>query len=231
MNHQGLARFSRIVSVIKQDPNVRNHPIIDVGANKGEWTRQLLSLFPEVSVLMIEANARHTDSLQSLNKPFQIALLAETEKVVPFYTAPQTEGTGDSMYRENTYHYDNATVSMCSTRTLDAVITGALPASPISLMKLDVQGAELDVLNGGLGALSRTDALIVETAMFSYNAGAPMFAQVVAFLEKKDFVVIDILELIEMPCKLTSQVDLLFARRGGFLHTYYTETIAASVRK
>ena len=190
-----------------------------------------MSLFPEVSVLMIEANARHTDSLQSLNKPFQIALLAETEKVVPFYTAPQTEGTGDSMYRENTYHYDNATVSMCSTRTLDAVITGALPASPISLMKLDVQGAELDVLNGGLGALSRTDALIVETAMFSYNAGAPMFAQVVAFLEKKDFVVIDILELIEMPCKLTSQVDLLFARRGGFLHTYYTETIAASVRK
>jgi len=230
MNQQGISRFSRIIDVIKQDPVSRSHQIIDIGANRGEWTRQLLSLFPEASVLMIEANPRHFAALASVNKPFQIALLADVEKTVPYYTAPHTQGTGDSMYRENTFHYDNSEVTMYNTRTLDQVL-GEGDRRPISIMKLDVQGAELDVLNGGLRALDRTGALIVETAMFDYNSGGPTFAQVVAFMDKKDFAVIDIIELIEMPCRLTSHVDLLFAKRGGYLYSYYTNAIASSLKK
>ena len=231
MNSQGFGRFSRVIEIIKES---HERVFIDIGANKGEWTRQLLSIFPEADVFMIEANERHTGALTCINKPFQITLLSSDSKTqVPFYTAPYTEGTGDSMYRENTFHYDNAQVKMLVANTLDDVLAAANPefGRKIALMKLDVQGAELDVLTGGKNSLERTDALIVETAMFAYNAKAPLFSHVVEFLEKRDFVVIDIIELIEMPCKLPSQADLLFAKRGGFLHSYYNDTIKSSLKK
>ena len=62
--------------------------------------------------------------------------------------------------------------------------------SPV-LLKLDVQGFELQVLLGGTSTLNRAEVVIMETSLLPYNENAPLFAEVVAFMADREFVAFD----------------------------------------
>ncbi len=64
-------------------------------------------------------------------------------------------------------------------------------AQPPFLLKLDVQGFELQVLSGGTETLRRSGAVIMEASLLPYNEGAPLFADVVAYMQEQSFVVFD----------------------------------------
>jgi hypothetical protein len=51
------------------------------------------------------------------------------------------------------------------------------------LIKIDVQGAELDVLKGSLNTLSNCKYLIVELQDINYNNGAPLAPITIKYLE------------------------------------------------
>jgi FkbM family methyltransferase len=80
-----------------------------------------------------------------------------------------------------------------------------------ALCKIDVQGAELMVLQGMTGRLAEIDALIVETSTIATVKGGAEVAEVVAFMQAHGFVVADILGLKRRPLDgATAQLDLLF---------------------
>ena len=90
------------------------------------------------------------------------------------------------------------------------------------LLKLDVQGAELRVLQGATRCLARAEAVLLELSVAgSYNLGAPSFAEHVAYLDTKGFSLFDVGEQHRMSgASLTAegllfQLDLLFVRKGG----------------
>jgi FkbM family methyltransferase len=87
-----------------------------------------------------------------------------------------------------------------------------------SLVKIDVQGAELMVLEGMTGKLAEVDALIVETSTISTVKGGPEVAAVVRFLEDHGFALVDVLGLRRRPLDgATAQLDLMFAPQSGDL--------------
>ena len=55
------------------------------------------------------------------------------------------------------------------------------------LMKIDVQGAELDVLKGGIKTLKGVEHLFIELRKVEYNLGAPDSRAVIDFLDSQDF--------------------------------------------
>jgi len=80
-----------------------------------------------------------------------------------------------------------------------------------ALCKIDVQGAELLVLEGMTGCLSQIDALIVETSTIATVKGGAELAGVVQFMSRHGFVVADIIGLKRRPLDgATAQLDLLF---------------------
>jgi hypothetical protein len=92
------------------------------------------------------------------------------------------------------------------------------PIERPSLVKIDVQGAELMVLEGMTGRLVEVDALIVETSTISTVKGGPEVAAVVRFMEEHGFVLVDILGLRRRPLDgATAQLDLMFAPQSGAL--------------
>ena len=80
-----------------------------------------------------------------------------------------------------------------------------------------MQGAELMVLRGASRALQRALVLQLEVPWFGqYNAGAPTFAEIIAFLDRYGFVVYEVLH--DGPVRIGKQqfavqADFLFVRK------------------
>jgi FkbM family methyltransferase len=96
------------------------------------------------------------------------------------------------------------------------------------LIKLDVQGAELDALEGAIGILAQTEIIIVESSLFQFYVGAPTFSDIVEWMADKQFALYDICRGARRPRdNALAQVDLIFARAEGVLrrsHTFSRET-------
>jgi FkbM family methyltransferase len=199
--------------------------VIDVGAHSGEWTKLVLPIFPAARFVMIEAQPekepilRQVQALAPARIDYAIALLgAESRASADFFLAD----LGSSLYVENTAVVPRRVdLPML---TLDAALARHGVAGTI-LLKLDVQGAELDVLAGAADTLARTQAILLEASLVEYNRGAPRIAEVIARLKELDFVLYDICDLRRIGAVL-AQTDLLFVRRGSALESHAKAVIA-----
>jgi FkbM family methyltransferase len=85
-----------------------------------------------------------------------------------------------------------------------------------ALCKIDVQGAELKVLDGMTGRLADIDALIVETSTIATVQEGAEVESVVRFLGQHGFALADIVGLRRRPLDdATAQLDLLFVPRSA----------------
>ena len=154
---------------------------------------------------------------------------------VDFYqTKRPGGGTGDSMYRENSNYYsaegNDFEVMQYPMRSLDSLShEDPLHFAGVDFLKLDVQGAELEVLQGAKDALSEegtVNFVLLEAPLSGeFNEGAPDLTEYLTFMKAWNFSVIDIFEVHhleesenELRHPTALQVDLLFARnsRRGF---------------
>ena len=136
--------------------------IYDIGAFHGGWTKAARKIFPTADFVLFEANADNAATLAASGERYVIAALAAEDGVKKnLYLPKHAVATGASLYREKTEHYapDRVRIETVTIRRLDALAAEAhLP--PPDLIKLDVQGAELDVLAGAGDLLKNCTALI-----------------------------------------------------------------------
>lgn len=190
--------------------------IYDIGANVGEWTRTMKGIFPDAHYELFEANKDNAPSLQGLNH--HIVLLGDKEECqVPFYKIKNGYNTGDSMYLEvsDAFGKDNYNIDYLEKVRLNTYIQSHNLPVP-DLIKIDVQGAELDVLRGMEDHMSSVRHCILEVSLHRWNSGAPMVEEVIDYMYKKGFYMVDILEY-HIVRGYTMQVDLLFSHAStGF---------------
>lgn len=72
-------------------------------------------------------------------------------------------------------------------RTVDALVAERNLPLP-DLIKMDVQGAELDVLRGAANTLQHAKDIILELQKVEYNKGAPLRDGVIEYLNSIGFV-------------------------------------------
>ncbi len=97
-------------------------------------------------------------------------------------------------------------------RTLDELTQGTVFETP-ELIKLDVQGFELEVLKGGKTALSGAEAVLLEVNLIPVYEGAPLLQEVVDFMSAEGFRAYDIAGMIRRPRDgALWQTDMVFVR-------------------
>ena len=168
-------------------------------------------MFPEAAFVLFEANADNAAHLSPL-RHFTVALSAQDGEKSLFLPR-EGDATGTSLYRENSAHYDagNLIVRNVATARLDTLVAAErLP--PADLIKIDVQGAELDVIAGAKTALSRCEALIAELSLASYNKDAPLIGETLPAITQLGFRCVDICELHRAGAGNVLQADFLFVK-------------------
>lgn len=188
--------------------------IYDIGAYRGGWARAAAEVFPDARFVLFEANADHAAELAASGHRHVIAALgAEDGGARAFHVPRAGDATGASLYVENTSHYaaTNLQVREVATARLDTLVTRERLAAP-ELIKIDVQGAELDVLAGAGATLAAASALIIEVSLVDYNRRAPLMADVIAAVDRAGFKCADLCEVHRTPAGFVLQLDLLCVR-------------------
>jgi len=183
--------------------------ILDVGAHKGNWTREVLKIFPTAKYELVEAtdypDLHRFDSDSRVN--YTIALVADEAKEIKWCSI---EGTGDSVFKESTSFYSSVEPVMKQATTLDTLFEG----QSFDFIKLDVQGAELMVLRGSQNLVKNANFILMELPfMGQYNEGAPTFLDYIKYMDSVGFIPYDLTE-VHKGGFITVQIDILFINKN-----------------
>ena len=191
--------------------------ILDIGANEGTWSTTIKKIFPSAQFFMIEANKEHYADLVKTRFPFEIALVGNDHRQVTFYKVRKFWTTGNSIYKENSQHYENAQEYLMNMTTVDRIVKRR-KLKPFDLIKFDVQGAELEALQGSHQTIGAADAVITEASIMNYNQGSPSFFDVHSFMESHGFALFDLFdESRQSPSGILNQVDVVWVKKTSFL--------------
>ena len=172
--------------------------VIDVGANRGQFALYSRVRFPEAEVYSLEplagprakmqalfegdtrvhvigkaaGEARGGASLNVSKQDDSSSLLAMTEMQLKRY--PDTAMAGTEAVEID---------------TLDAMFGEMELAGPV-LLKLDVQGYELQALRGGRELLDRVDAVLTEASFVAFYEGQALFDELNQWLNEAGFHVV-----------------------------------------
>lgn len=187
--------------------------ILDIGANEGEWAKRAAEIFPGVPIHMVEAQAGFEAVLKASGFGYSITLLgAETKDAVTFHLDPNSLSGGSVMREVTSFHKDALSLPMQRLDDLDTGLGGPL------LLKLDVQGYELEVLSGADETLRQSEVILAEVALLEYNEGAPLMAEVVAFMTARGFLPFDIGDVMRRyEDSAMFQCDMIFVREDSQL--------------
>jgi len=188
---------------------------LDIGAHKGKWTQEFKKHYPNAKSLMIEANSDHIDDLIRTG-PYILALLGKTNEEVNYYVCDDKNNNhGNGIYKENTNVPFQVTKR--NSVTLDSLLSG----QKFDLIKMDVQGAELDIIQGSPGFIHNTKYLWLELQPHNYNIGAPSAGKVIGYLHQIGFEIVSIDE-INIGNGLIMGMDMIFVNvRNKELNTGY----------
>lgn len=155
----------------------------------------LLDIFPGSRVIAFELDRELCERLNAEARPglefFPVAL-GRTEETRTLYetVAPMCY----SLYEPNERLlrlYQNFEVAyLKSTSQIDTVSLDAFAARhdvhSVDFVKIDVQGAELDIFEGGVNTLRDVVAMVCEVEFVEHYVGQPLFGDVCAFLKQQD---------------------------------------------
>jgi FkbM family methyltransferase len=171
----------------------RPRVIYDIGACVLHWTNEAEQIWPHAKFIAFEAMQESEELFKRKGIDYAIAVLSDTDnKTVEFYQNTVHPG-GNSYYKENPEvnpvadsYFNESHKRTVLTRSLDSIVKEKGFPFP-DLIKMDVQGAELDVIKGATECLRHCKDLILELQKVEYNKGAPLKDEVIAYVKSLGF--------------------------------------------
>lgn len=199
---------------------------VDVGANCGDFTQAISAFSPGAFVYMVEPLSSLHNGLERLCAKSQGRLhlskkaLSDKPGTAELYFDPGNHTIGSLLGFNQEYKTVNQSLSAqtektrCETETLD-MLTQSAHLDHIDLLKVDVEGFEFHVFEGGKETLSRTEAVVVELSLVR-NARVlnDPLASMVRLLNEHGFSIVRLLPSLYSPTSPWRPVEFnILARR------------------
>jgi FkbM family methyltransferase len=143
--------------------------IIDIGANRGAWTRAAVRFFPDARYTLVEPQGDLKVHVRDLvDAGYSInwvhAGVSDTSGTLPF-TVHSFDSSSSFAPTQAEAQADGFEQVMVSVKTLNEIAaqSGSLP----EIVKIDAEGFDLRVLSGASELFGRTDFFLLEAAVFA----------------------------------------------------------------
>lgn len=215
-------RFDAMETLLRQlrQNGYRPGVVVDCGANRGQWFGIASSVFADSAFHLVEAQRECWPALDDAAARRGRTRVHRTAVTAPGVTRVRMHRGGDQistgafvMTPSEPY---NADVDASAT-TLDALFADVVEQGDRALLKLDIEGHEIEALRGATALLARVEVIVCEVRFFDVNgSGRPLFGDVMAFLAERGFALFDFASLSS---RLRDQRlwlgDAVFIRRGS----------------
>ena len=195
---------------------VRPELVFDVGAYQGDFARTCRSLWQQSDIACFEVQPAPLARLRAgfANDPkfraWPCLLGASLKDQVPLHLVE----TASSVLDEHIQH--DYPVACFPMRTVDDVVQRDYGGRAPGLLKLDVQGYELEVLKGAEGSLKGMRVILLETNFLDIYRNVPLVGEVMHWLRERGWVAYDICGLTRRPLdRALWQADMIFVPEGS----------------
>jgi FkbM family methyltransferase len=194
--------------------------VIDAGAGVGDWTRLCRTVFPVAEYHLIEPQAECVADLHRISSELRAARIHSVALAEPGVKRVRMAGggrdgkcTGNHVVAPDATDVDATDVDAA---TLDELLSDRVRRDDRALLKLDLEGQEINALRGASRLLEAVEVVIAEVQFFEIGRnGLPTFSDVLLFLRQKGFEVYDFACLSQRPRDMRLRMgDVAFVRRG-----------------
>lgn len=199
--------------------------VIDVGVAYG--TFDLYEKFPKANHLLIEPLQEFEGVLKKISHKYkaEYVLAAAGDKPGTVVINVHHNLSSSSIFKETEGGHVDGIPREVAVVTVDDLCSERNLKGPY-LIKVDAQGAELNILDGARKVLEDTELIVLEVSLFQFFINGPQFYDVVSYMKDHGFVVYDIFGGHNRPLDNTlAQVDMAFVKENGQLrknHFYAT---------
>jgi FkbM family methyltransferase len=216
-------RFA-VAPAIEHEAMLRSLPplatIVDVGANRGQFALVARRFHPEARITAFEPLPRAGDRFarifaqnqgvvlhrvalgsRSADAELNVSSRDDSSSLLPITDLQEATFPGTGLSK----------LESVKVRRLGRVLSSANVPGP-ALMKVDVQGGELDVLMGAEDLLGAFDFVCVEVSFVEFYSGQPLAHQVLRFMEESSFRLSGVYNPFLDARGRSVQADFLFTR-------------------
>lgn len=206
-----------LLEIIKND--LSNPIIYDVGANIGTWAKLALAIFPNAEIQCFEPLPDHAKSCSELfhnnpNVKVHTIALGATNYTDNINVVSLTDASSLLELSEDCkekYHLSVTGKVEITVKKLDDFITDNSLRTP-DVIKLDIQGFELEALKGASETLEKTKYILAEVSFTEFYKGQAYFSDIVSYLNTQGFELCALSESTRTG-ELLEQTDVLFKKR------------------
>lgn len=218
-----LYHIHRSIRLAKQLPD-QNFLILDIGGGVGASVILYNKLFPENKIIVFEPILENYNIIKSRTSQFSnievfnYAVGNENSKkqinianrITSSSLLPLAVDSTSKVFNEN--NLGQRRVENIEIVRLDDFL--AKESNEIGIMKIDVQGSEMDVLKGAEMILKITDIVVLEANNHEGYVGSSKYYDIDNYLREHNFTLYDILPSIVDNCKL-KEWDVIYLNNSA----------------
>lgn len=194
--------------------------IVDIGANHGTWTREVLDHFPEAYYTLVEPQYWMKDSLQDIldtNSKVQFYPFGAGEKEGSFqFTIVDRDDSCSFRYTQEEAKAGGFEQIETPVVTLNGLLADSKLPMP-DIIKIDAEGLDIEVLKGASDFFGKTEIFMVEAGVVNKSFDNS-FLKLINFMDENNYRLFDITD-INRPFEpqVLWLVELVFVKKNGFI--------------
>jgi FkbM family methyltransferase len=197
--------------------------IIDVGANRGSWTREAIKYFPDTMFTLFEPQYWLEESVEDItstnkNVTFNAFGVGKRKGSFWFTIVDRDDSCSFKYTQEEANSRGFKQLELPIVTLNEFLVEKDLPIPDI--IKIDAEGLDLQVLEGASNYFGKTEIFLVEAAVVNKNIDNSVL-KVIDYMDKSGYNLFDITDLNRpFNPKVLWLVELVFVKKNGVIDNF-----------